>query len=878
MKSIKSKILLSFCLIATLIIGLIGVVVSWKLDQSIAQQSEHLVAEMTAQTQQLLANHYHLLASEFHRTMQHSLENVSKHPNLITNLELKRPAALTAVLDMTMKTDKMDFALVLNLKGQLQASFPGDLSDLDVEAYLAAWPFGAHLLKVLRGEIKGDPLPVWDAFSTFDAKALNVLGLKRQDMPEQGTIGLVAAGMIQNDFGDPLGLCLVGKLLKDYTTPLRQVYEVTGAASVLYFDTTPIVQAGFDPSDGGGVDLSTLQINADIQAKIYQAQNNINLMLTLGKNSYLTTCAAVKSFDHENIGSLCVGVPEAEILKTQQTILSYGVKTKESVQRWILGIGIFSLGVFVVLSLGLAGRIVRPLKQLSFLAKNIAIGNAQQGLLITSQDEIGDLSRSLSKVIQSFHEITEVSEAIAVGDLRHDFTPRSSQDVLGQALQGMSAYLKKMASLVTVVAGGDLTETIQRRSDNDVFGQAIQRMTEGLQSLIIQIRNSAEQMAAIETKLLGLSNEDLRIVANVNVSVRTMIETIREITTSVQEVADNMDILSSSVETTSSSVAQMTPSIEQIVSNTDTLTQQIHGTREFLTEAVNALEKVVADTDVSKELSQQTIQDALKGEEAITQVTTSMSLLHETMNTAVKAITSFSQRSADIGTILNVIREITDQTSLLALNASIIAAQAGVHGRGFAVVAEEIKSLANGVANSTKDIAKIVKSLQQETDKVVETVHESERNVEQGMARTQQAQIALLEIITSAERSSVVVTDISEALHHLMTNTYNVADAMERVNDLTGEIHTATNEQEISTVQINQAISEINQLALQIRESTTYQSTGLQQVLTATGDITTLIDQNFESSQDMTQVTKELASQAERLLQVIHRFKLDRNA
>ncbi|MCP4403056.1 MAG: hypothetical protein GY801_37840 [bacterium] len=84
-------------------------------------------------------------------------------------------------------------------------------------------------------------------------------------------------------------------------------------------------------------------------------------------------------------------------------------------------------------------------------------------------------------------------------------------------------------------------------------------------------------------------------------------------------------------------------------------------------------------------------------------------------------MTRFEARSQEIDTVLEVIREITDQTSLLALNALIISAQAGVHGRGFAVVAEEIRNLAQGVGASTKSIASIVTTLQQETAEVAHT-------------------------------------------------------------------------------------------------------------------------------------------------------------
>lgn len=76
-------------------------------------------------------------------------------------------------------------------------------------------------------------------------------------------------------------------------------------------------------------------------------------------------------------------------------------------------------------------------------------------------------------------------------------------------------------------------------------------------------------------------------------------------------------------------------------------------------------------------------------------------------------------------------------------------------------------------------------------------------------------------------------------------------------------------------MQINQAIAHINEMASQIRQSTTYQSAGLQQVLDTTNDVTALIDQNSESSQKITQATKELVSQVELLLQSVDRFKLN---
>ncbi len=321
----------------------------------------------------------------------------------------------------------------------------------------------------------------------------------------------------------------------------------------------------------------------------------------------------------------------------------------------------------------------------------------------------------------------------------------------------------------------------------------------------------------------------------------------------------------------------MTTSITQVASNTTELARQTHQTIKSLEETLISLEEIVENTDTSKHLVQDTIQDALEGRQAVEHVMTSMEMIQQTVTVAVEAITEFAQRSRDIDTILNVTRDIAAQTSLLALNASIIAAQAGTHGRGFAVVAGEMKTLADGVNTSTKNIAAIVQTLQQDTDRIVRTIHEGATNVKQGMERTYQARDALGKIITSAERSSSVVTEIANTLHTLMATSRTVVTAIEHINARVDDIALATREEEVSTKQIEQAISYINDMTLQIQHATTQQLAGVRHVLDAMKKVTFLIDQNLESSQQVTHVAAELSSQADILLRSVERFKLSSN-
>ncbi|MCP4403148.1 MAG: HAMP domain-containing protein [bacterium] len=532
--------------------------------------------------------------------------------------------------------------------------------------------------------------------------------------------------------------------------------------------------------------------------------------------------------------------------------------------------------MIVVIALLVTGYITTPINNVVQVSQKVSEGEIPKMLqrIRTSRDEIGLLIQAFQKVVAYFQEMTEAAATIASGDLSHNITPRSDQDKLGQAFQRMSAYLSEMASVATRVAEGDLTVQLSPHSTTDVFGQAMRTMTEGLHILIQQIRASAQQIASTGETVLLLAAQDINIVEDVQKSGEEMIATMQEMDASVEEVVHNMEMLSTSAEETSASVTQMTSSIEHIALNTGDLTDQAHQTIDALKETIHSLENVVESTEASKQLSQETIQDTHEGQEAVEQVMMSMETIHQTITTAVSTITRFEQRSHEIGTILDVIRDITEQTSLLALNASIIAAQAGVHGRGFAVVADEIKGLASGVAASTIDIATIVQTLQKDTTDMVKTIYRGAEHVDQGIERTKQAQETLHKIIGSTQQSSSVVTEIADTLQRLMKRSREVSGAMEQVNTMTNDIMSATSEQEASTRQIKQAIGHINNMASQIQQATTEQLSGVRQLLETTNYVTNLIDQNLESSQHIVHTMTELSSQGDILIHSVDRFTL----
>ena len=590
-------------------------------------------------------------------------------------------------------------------------------------------------------------------------------------------------------------------------------------------------------------------------------------LTVLDGNEY-HTLIPIFSQDNAFLGTVDIGSPKSTVDKRIANVI------RQSVFLFII------LLLFAFFSVSLLIHIVltKPIRQLVASGEQLARGNLVQIPLGEQSAEIASLNSSFNRISAYLQHVTEVSSDIATGVIASEIQVRSEHDILGQAIHDMLQYLQRIAMVAAKITEGNLTETVHIRSAKDAFGRVIQSMTEGLRALVAQLHTSAHRIAATGSTIASLTKHDIEIVEHVQRSAAQMSSTAHEMGASIEEVAQNVEMLSSSIEETSASVTQMTTSMGHIASKAKNLRNQTHQTIEFLNTTVASLDDVVQSTDESQALSQATIQDALGGQEAIEYVITNVETMQHTMTTAVESITRFAQRSSAIDTILDVIRDITEQTSLLALNASIIAAQAGVHGKGFAVVADEIKNLASGVGSSTKDIAAIVQTLQQETENVVLTIHEGASNVKEGIERTQQAREALRKILTSAERSSSLVSQIATTSHDLMTSSRHVSRAMGQVETMTDDITLETHEQEASTKQINDAIVLINNMTSQIQHATAEQSHGVQTLLATTGDVTGLIDQNFHSSQRISETTVELASQADILLRSVERFTLTKDA
>ena len=489
--------------------------------------------------------------------------------------------------------------------------------------------------------------------------------------------------------------------------------------------------------------------------------------------------------------------------------------------------------------------------------------------------------------------LVEVAGRLESGDLaaRAPVGRADETGTLAGAFNAMAASLRSLVGEVGRNTGAvmDVASTLDESSQGMQSESARQEQA---------VEDAAESIERITSSLheVNQSVESLSVAANQSSTAAMQMQS------SVADTSVHMDRLSETVDGVASSVVEMTNAIREIAESAETLNTSTESTSSSVGELVTSVAQVETNARETGELSAKASAEAERGVASVRENLDSMRAIQESFGRIQNVIGDLDRKSSSIGEIVKVIQQVVEQTNLLALNAAIISAQAGQQGRAFGVVADEVKSLADTTAGSTKEIAALIQDLQAGIADAVDAMGQSSKRVERGVALSEEAAEILQALGESSHQSSRKVHEIVDATEAQSRELGAVDGDMKRLREVALLVNRATHEQDNagrdiargvedlrdSSQNVQQVAQEQSEEARQITDSIASVATRTQEILSSTKDQSKQAAQILEALQVFRDVTvqsaqraeqtrenvQELSHQAQSLDQEVRRFRL----
>ncbi|MBJ2291795.1 methyl-accepting chemotaxis protein [Pseudomonas sp. MF5691] len=424
--------------------------------------------------------------------------------------------------------------------------------------------------------------------------------------------------------------------------------------------------------------------------------------------------------------------------------------------------------------------------------KNV-FGEAQQTELAALENALGAYRTALqaykaanANIVLARQEMTVqgadiVSRSEALYDIQ--LQRRDAESVQARSLQLISTVLALLVGIIAAlvitrqitrplqetlavverIASGDLSHNIQvtRRDELGVLQQGIQRMGSTLRELISGIRDGVTQIASAAEELSAVTEQTSAGVNSQKIETDQVATAMHEMTATVQEVARNAEQASQAASTADGQAREG--------------------------------DKVVA--------------------EAIAQI----ERLADEVARSTDAMAHLQQESNKIGSVMDVIKAVAEQTNLLALNAAIEAARAGEAGRGFAVVADEVRGLAQRTQKSTEEIEGLVAGLQNGTQQVATVMNNSRSLTDSSVELTRKAGVSLENITRTVSNIQSMNQQIAAAAEQQSAVAEEISRSIVNVRDVSEQTATASDETAKSSVELARLGSQLQQMVSHFR-------------------------------------------------------------
>ncbi|MBW7900277.1 MAG: HAMP domain-containing protein [Rhodocyclaceae bacterium] len=284
----------------------------------------------------------------------------------------------------------------------------------------------------------------------------------------------------------------------------------------------------------------------------------------------------------------------------------------------------------------------------------------------------------------------------------------------------------------------------------------------------------------------GIAAGDLtvRIALACRDELRHVAERFNEMAAAVNETVRNVRINADAV---AGAAERTATSSGQVALSSENQSEAASGMAAAVEQTTVGIDHISANARQAREISERSGELSRQGGDLVGTVVAEMGELAEAVAASAAAVEGLGRRSDEISSIVEVIKEIADQTNLLALNAAIEAARAGEAGRGFAVVADEVRKLAERTTKSTQQISGMIHAVQEETRAAVAAMKAGVGRVDRGVEMSARAGQAMAEVREGAAHVVDAVREIADALREQSTASADIARNVETIAQMAEE-------------------------------------------------------------------------------------------
>ncbi len=301
-------------------------------------------------------------------------------------------------------------------------------------------------------------------------------------------------------------------------------------------------------------------------------------------------------------------------------------------------------------------------------------------------------------------------------------------------------------------------------------------------------------------------------------------------TSATADISGGAGVIQESVNSTRSAVGQISVSIDQVSDNLKSLNEFIESSISSMTEIQYTVSAVEESSVRSHTMSETVKERAEHGVDTVKQVLDGMRGIVSAVEQAEGTINNLSLKGEEVGTITSVVTGLTQKTSLLALNAAIIAAQAGEHGRSFAVVADEVRSLAQEAASSTDQINQILEEIQKYTRDTVDHIRCTHQLVNQGMEQGEEMSDVLSQILGSSQQAMEMAHEIRKSTQEISQSVIGVSNSIEELGEMSSQVSRASREEAHGAKSIVSAVEEVQTMSDDMVKATSRQAENTRQI------------------------------------------------